>query len=88
MKILAEKQAGEDSSFTRICVRDDGPGLPEALLENGIRPFFSTRLKGTGLGLTLVQRVVREAGGRVELSNRKPRGAEITLLLPSSPDHA
>ena len=82
-----EIRAVGEEEFTRIQVVDEGPGLPSEILEKGIRPFFSTRDRGTGLGLTLVQRVVRNAGGRIELKNRSPRGAEITLLLPSASDH-
>jgi two-component system NtrC family sensor kinase len=66
----------------RLAVHDDGPGLPAALMQNGIRPFVSGRLGGTGLGLAMVQRFALDVGGRIELSNRKPRGACVTLILP------
>ncbi len=85
VEVLAEPSS--EKGFTAIRVWDDGPGYPLALLENGIQPFFSTRAGGTGLGLTLVQRLVRDAGGRIELRNRKPQGAETILLLPSGADH-
>ena len=85
VEVLAESST--EKGFTKIRVCDDGPGYPAELLENGIQPFFSTRAGGTGLGLTLVQRLVRDAGGRIELRNRKPHGAETLLLLPSGADH-
>jgi signal transduction histidine kinase len=66
----------------RLAVHDDGPGLPAELMQNGIRPFVSGRLGGTGLGLAMVQRFALDVGGRIELSNRKPRGACVTLILP------
>jgi signal transduction histidine kinase len=71
----------------RIAVSDDGPGFPPELLENGIRPFFSTREHGTGLGLAMVRRFARDLGGSVELSDRTPQGAQVTLVLPLEAEH-
>jgi two-component system NtrC family sensor kinase len=66
----------------RISVSDDGPGFPAEVLETSIRPFFSTRERGTGLGLATVRRFARDLGGTVEVSNRQPHGAQVTLILP------
>lgn len=66
----------------RLAVCDDGPGFPPALMDNGIRPFASGRIGGTGLGLAIVQRFALDVGGSMALSNRKPRGARVTLSLP------
>jgi signal transduction histidine kinase len=72
----------------RITVSDDGPGFPAELLETAIRPFFSTRDLGTGLGLATVRRFARDLGGTVELSNRQPHGAQVTLILPLDSEQA
>lgn len=66
----------------RLEVCDDGPGFPADLLEDGIRPFSTGRKDGTGLGLAMVQRFARDAGGEVGLRNLTPRGACVTLKLP------
>jgi len=75
----------------RIEVLDDGPGFPLEVLESGIRPFYSTRRQGTGLGLAMVRRFVRDLEGELELENRSTGsdrpGARVTLLLPSAAHH-
>lgn len=65
-------------------VDDDGPGFNAKLLREGIRAFGTSRARGTGLGLVVVQRFVRDMGGRIELSNRTPHGARARLLLPKT----
>lgn len=65
-----------------LSVSDDGPGFPPSMLHNGIRPFLSGRVGGTGLGLGIVQRFARDLGGEIKLSNREPHGATVTLNLP------
>jgi two-component system, NtrC family, sensor kinase len=72
----------------RLTISDDGPGFPRELLENGIRPFYSTRERGTGLGLAMVRRFVRDLGGTIELTNRDPQGAQVTLVVPAEAEHA
>ncbi|MDD2767770.1 MAG: ATP-binding protein, partial [Methylococcus sp.] len=52
------------------------------LLKQGIRPFGTGRQGGTGLGLAMVQRFIREANGQMQLSNREQGGACCTLVIP------
>jgi nitrogen-specific signal transduction histidine kinase len=66
-----------------LSVTDDGPGFPLDILEQGIRPFVSARLGGTGLGLSTVQRLARTMGGRLELANRQSKGSIATLVIAS-----
>jgi len=75
-------EAAVASGTLRLTVSDDGPGFPPEMLHIGIRPFFSTRERGTGLGLTTVRRFARDIGGTVELANRLPHGAQVSLILP------
>lgn len=75
--------AAREGQQIRITVSDDGPGFPAELLQTGIRPFFSTRERGTGLGLPMVRRFARDVGGDLTLTNREPHGACVTLLLPA-----
>ncbi|HVO23675.1 MAG TPA: ATP-binding protein [Candidatus Margulisiibacteriota bacterium] len=75
--------AAREGNQIRIAVSDDGPGFPPELVQNGVRPFFSTRAGGTGLGLAMVRRLARDLGGTLTLANREPHGACVTLLLPA-----
>lgn len=68
-------------------VRDDGPGIPEAVLPRLFDPFFTTksRVQGVGLGLYTAEGLVRAAGGRIVAGNRSDTsGARMRIELPSS----
>jgi two-component system, NtrC family, sensor kinase len=79
--IAIKVEAPKDEWFS-ILVMDDGPGFSDAMLENGIRPFSTGKTAGTGLGLAMVQRFVRELGGQLTLANQQPLGAVVLLRLP------
>ncbi|HKK91233.1 MAG TPA: DUF3365 domain-containing protein [Desulfobacteraceae bacterium] len=61
----------DNSGEVLLTIQDNGPGIPEGLLENIFDPFFTTKAvgKGTGLGLAVVYGVVHELGGRIEVSS-------------------
>lgn len=81
--ILIETRAGSNDLY--INVTDDGPGFAPDLLETGIRPFVTGKSGGTGLGLAMVQRFVREFGGQLTLENSPPHGASVRIRLPLIP---
>jgi signal transduction histidine kinase len=62
-------------------VSDDGPGMPKAQ-RDGLRPFFTTKAGGLGLGLPIAFKIVRLHGGELTLADRAPRGLEVTVRLP------
>ena len=72
-----------DKQGLRIIVQDDGIGFSQDMLEHGIRPFRTSRQRGTGLGLAMVQRFVKDVGGTIQLSNQLTHGACVSLLLPN-----
>lgn len=69
----------------RVC--DDGPGFPADMLQEGIRAFRTHRSGGTGLGLSMVKRFVRNHDGKLELHNREPHGACVILKLNCVASH-
>ncbi len=68
--------------WQRICVADNGPGIPERDLQKIFLPFYTTKADGTGLGLAVVQKVALQHGGSIEARNRAGGGAEFLLWLP------
>lgn len=73
--------ARRDQNDLIIEIIDNGPGFSDAALTGGIRPFFTTRADGTGLGLAMVQRFVKEAGGELILQNLKPHGGFVSMTF-------
>ncbi len=73
----------------RLRVADSGCGIPEHLLERLFEPFFTTKPQGVGLGLglSIAQRIVREAGGELRARNRDGAGAEFEICLPVFESH-
>jgi signal transduction histidine kinase/ActR/RegA family two-component response regulator/putative methionine-R-sulfoxide reductase with GAF domain len=67
-------------------VRDDGVGIPEEIRKNLFDPYFSTRAvgRGTGLGLTIVHRVITEIGGEIEVESEEGKGTTFRVSLPRS----
>jgi two-component system sensor histidine kinase PilS (NtrC family) len=70
----------------QVAVIDSGPGVDAAVTARMFRPFFTTQKTGTGLGLSLVQKIVVTHNGRVSASNAPEGGARISVVLPLDSD--
>ena len=70
--------------WVRLDVLDRGKGMNEAVLQNALTPFYSTKRNGTGLGLALTREIVEAHGGRIALQNRPEGGLCVSLLLPAA----
>ena len=75
-------QTGEGPDGVWFMVADTGGGIPEEKLNRIFEPFYTTKKKGTGLGLMIVQRIVRAHGGRIELESQVGRGTSFKIWLP------
>jgi two-component system sensor histidine kinase PilS (NtrC family) len=76
---------GEDAGAARLVVEDDGPGITSTDLSQLFTPFFTTKERGSGLGLATVQRIVDAHGGSVTVESSPGDGARFVVRLPSSP---
>ncbi len=72
--------------YVVVRVADTGEGIPEQVREQIFEPFFSTKGQGegTGLGLTVVQGIVKEHDGWIEVDQPEPKGAELRVYLPTA----
>ncbi len=77
---------GAAAAFLEIRFRDDGIGIPPADLRNLFIPFFTTKEKGTGLGLPISQRIIENHGGTIEVRSQPGSGSTFTVLLPVEAD--
>ena len=65
-----------------FCVRDNGPGVPEELIPHLFDPFVTTKANGSGLGLALVAKIIRDHGGVIECESQ-PRRTIFRVLMPA-----
>jgi signal transduction histidine kinase len=65
-----------------LIVKDTGGGIPQDLLSRIFEPFYTTKKKGSGLGLMIVQRIVRDHGGRIQLESNVGQGTTFRIWLP------
>ena len=72
----------DGAGMLRVNVTDNGPGVDPAIGERIFRPFFTTKARGTGLGLALVQKIIVTHNGRVSATNAEGGGACLTVVLP------
>ena len=79
---VSTKKAG-DKIF--ISVRDNGPGIPQKILDKIFQPFFTTKPtgQGTGLGLSLSYDIVKAHGGELKVETKEGEGTEFTIVLPA-----
>ena len=75
-----------ESGVLRVSVSDNGPGVDPAVATRMFRPFFTTKARGTGLGLALVQKIIVTHNGRVTATNAEGGGACLTVVLPLRTD--
>jgi two-component system nitrogen regulation sensor histidine kinase NtrY len=81
-EIVIETGYDAASGMAHVTVADDGPGVAPAEQDKLFMPYYSTKRRGSGLGLSIVKRIVAEHRGRVRVENNQPRGARFVIELP------
>ena len=80
--IRTEISKGSDPGWVMAEIRDTGGGIPPELLHNIFNPFFTTKASGSGLGLSIVHKIVTRHYGNVEIDNRPGEGVSFSIKLP------
>jgi PAS domain S-box-containing protein len=86
--VRGEIVKGGDSPSQRITVQDNGSGISADAMPNLFHPFFTTKARGTGLGLAVVQKIILQHGGLIEARNHPSGGAVFIVTLPARRAHA
>jgi signal transduction histidine kinase len=77
VKVYALREDG----VVQVVIEDDGPGLG-GKSEDGLKPFYSTKAGGLGLGLPIAHKIVRLHRGELRLEDRAPKGVRVSVRLP------
>lgn len=78
-------ETGTTGDGVWVAVADTGHGMPAETLQRIFEPFYTTKRKGSGLGLMIVQRIVRAHRGRLEVQSHEGQGTRFRLWLPLPP---
>ena len=81
--IRVESRVDPATGTMHVSVSDNGPGIPAADRTRIFTPFFTTRSRGSGLGLSIVQKSVLLHNGSISVDASVPRGARIEMSFPS-----
>lgn len=80
LSVKTSYDAGEDA--IRIEISDTGKGIDKAIMDKIFQPFFTTRSKGTGLGLAMSKQLIEQHGGAITAENRPEGGSTFRITLP------
>ncbi len=80
-----DTRRARDNAAVVIGIEDTGPGIRPEDLPHVFRPFFTTKLRGTGLGLAMAARIIEAHGGAIRAANVPQGGACFTVILPEIP---
>ena len=86
VRIRSGVQRQKQTDFVTIQVSDNGDGIPSELIPHIFEPFYTTKIKGTGLGLANVKQIVQAHSGYVQVENGNPCGTVFNVFLPCKGD--
>ncbi len=81
--VTLQRMTENGQAMYAVVIEDNGPGVPAPLLPHLWEPFFTTKARGTGLGLAQVKRTVNAHGGHVHVENIRTGGARFRFTLPA-----
>lgn len=72
----------KEKDFLKISIKDTGPGIDAEVMDRIFEPFFSTKDRGSGLGLSITNSIISAHGGKIEVQSQLNKGTEFALYLP------
>ena len=86
-QVYTQKKGLEKSQrqyYVAVCIEDTGTGMKREVIQDIFNPFFTTKEKGTGLGLTISQGIVRDHEGWIDIESEMGKGSTFRIYLPAS----
>ncbi|MGD1087242.1 MAG: hybrid sensor histidine kinase/response regulator [Verrucomicrobiota bacterium] len=85
-RLLNVESLDNTAPLVKLWVRDTGPGIPPEVMPKIFRPYFTTKglREGTGLGLNIVHRLIKEGNGALHVHTRSGKGTTFTIYLPGA----
>jgi len=85
-QILVSVDTHRKGGFISIDIKDNGPGMPEHVLQRIFEPFFTTKPQGegTGLGLSVSRGIIGKLGGHIRVKSEVKKGTTFTLMIPTT----
>jgi signal transduction histidine kinase len=71
-----------EGGWVRLEFADTGRGIPKSAIPSVFDPFYTSKMAGAGMGLTMVHRIVTRHGGEVDITSEEGRGTRVILRLP------
>ncbi len=82
MQVATRRARAEGQDYLKVTFTDNGIGIPASQMASIFEPFYTTRSDGTGLGLTIVKKIVEQHGGKINVDSQAGKFSQFTLLLP------
>jgi PAS domain S-box-containing protein len=79
---LLNVQLEKENDYAKISIQDNGAGIPPERMKHLGEPFYSTKEKGTGLGLMICQKIIKEHNGSLSIQSNVNEGTTVNILLP------
>jgi len=67
-----------------ISIQDSGCGIPEEFIDSVFSPFFTTKEKGTGLGLAVASKTIEGHGGNIQVTSKEGKGSTFYVFIPNN----
>ena len=83
VSLITRSVMEQGKAYVELIFHDNGPGLPPEIAKRPFEPYATTKLKGTGLGLAVVKKIIEEHGGHIQVETSAENGTTFRISLPA-----